>query len=358
LVSRALSNKALVVVGTYSYSIYLWHWPFITFGTHLFPQVNGIRIISGLISIIPSYFSYKYCEQKFRFNESLGEGRYFKSIYFFVISPITLAIALFYFSSVILGPNFIKEYGSQSNLASTVAYKTAPCSPEYFQKIAPAISGQIQCQQSKAGERPQIALLGDSHAQMLFTSLAKLLPERNVGYYIQYDSILRYTKKDSDFRKTVNAVANNPTIEIVILNFWYDQKGAPKKELNAIFTTLSKSGKKIFILDDAPSYPFHSNSCLYPKGIVIKSKNCTQAYSIFKERFEVYAKNLSEISSDFPAVSYLQSAKHFCTNDLCDMRQKGKLLYSDAAHLNEEGATFLLQNVVENNLSFKEAISD
>jgi hypothetical protein len=40
------------------------------------------------------------------------------------------------------------------------------------------------------------------------------------------------------------------------------------------------------------------------------------------------------------------------------MRHSGKLLYADAGHLNEQGANFLLENVISHNPAFKNAILD
>jgi len=357
IVSKILSTPVLVKIGSYSYSIYLWHWPCICFGTYLFPNVFGIKIFSGLFSFIPAYFCWRFWEQHFRYVKPSRPLVNILRITIFTLTPLVLALSLLTFSSI-LGDNYIKKFGPPAKILANQDLNSARCFPKYFEAIAPVASGEIQCQQSKAMMMPQIALVGDSHAQMLYTSLSKLSPHKNIAYYIQYDAILRYKDKNALFRKTVNAVAITPSINVVILNFWYDQKGAPIDELSAILEKLSTPGRRIFILDDVPDFPFSSYECQYPKSLLVHSYNCVEPYSSFYERFYIYSQNLKKVTEKFPGVHLIHSAKYFCTSMLCDMRHSGSLLYADAGHLNEQGANFLLENVISHNPTFKKAILD
>ncbi|WP_416799332.1 acyltransferase family protein [Ciceribacter azotifigens] len=67
IVSRILSNPVLVSVGNVSYSMYLWHWPFLAFartfwGLDLPLEVAGSAV---LMTIVASYISYRWVEQPF-----------------------------------------------------------------------------------------------------------------------------------------------------------------------------------------------------------------------------------------------------------------------------------------------------
>jgi peptidoglycan/LPS O-acetylase OafA/YrhL len=357
VVSKILSIPILVKIGSYSYSIYLWHWPCICFGTYLFPNISGIKIFSGLFSFIPAYFCWRFWEQHFRYVRPSRPLVNILRISIFTLTPLVLAFSLLALSSI-LGANYIKKFGPPAKILANQDLNSARCFPKYFEAIAPVASGEIQCQQSKAMMMPQIALLGDSHAQMLYASLSKLSPRKNIAYYIQYDAILRYKDANALFRKSVNAVAITPSINVVILNFWYDQKGAPIDELSAILKKLSSPGRSIFILDDVPDFPFSSYECQYPKSLLVQSFNCVEPYSSFYERYYVYFQNLKKVTEKFPGVYLIHSAKYFCTSRLCDMRHSGNLLYADAGHLNEQGANFLLENVISHNPTFKNAILD
>ncbi|TFB96819.1 acyltransferase [Cryobacterium adonitolivorans] len=65
-VTRALSTRPMVKLGDWSYSIYLWHWPFIVFATILFPGSTTAMVIACLLSLIPAIASYYWIEAPFR----------------------------------------------------------------------------------------------------------------------------------------------------------------------------------------------------------------------------------------------------------------------------------------------------
>ena len=65
-VNRALAFPAMVKVGDWSYSIYLWHWPLMVFAASLWPGVSGARILAGVLSFLPAVASYRWLEQPIR----------------------------------------------------------------------------------------------------------------------------------------------------------------------------------------------------------------------------------------------------------------------------------------------------
>ena len=63
LPSRMLSSPPLVAVGDFSYSWYLWHWPFIVFAAQLFPDQPIALPVAALLSAIPAMLSYRWLER-------------------------------------------------------------------------------------------------------------------------------------------------------------------------------------------------------------------------------------------------------------------------------------------------------
>jgi len=73
LVSKFLSHKILVTVGLMSYSLYLWHFPIISFFKIKFNNLSNLNItFIILLSFILSYGSWKYIEKPFRNKNKIG----------------------------------------------------------------------------------------------------------------------------------------------------------------------------------------------------------------------------------------------------------------------------------------------
>ncbi|MEM9571955.1 MAG: acyltransferase family protein [Pseudomonadota bacterium] len=77
-VTSILSNRMLVGVGLISYSLYLWHWPILSYlrviyGSTELPLIWGITVVP--VSIVLAWLSWKYVEGPFRARPPRGLGR-------------------------------------------------------------------------------------------------------------------------------------------------------------------------------------------------------------------------------------------------------------------------------------------
>jgi peptidoglycan/LPS O-acetylase OafA/YrhL len=69
VVGRLLGSRAMVAVGDWSYSIYLWHWPLIVLAGVLFPDRVWVAPLAALVSVVPALLSYRFLEQPIRQRE-------------------------------------------------------------------------------------------------------------------------------------------------------------------------------------------------------------------------------------------------------------------------------------------------
>lgn len=65
-IGRLLSTPALVRVGDWSYSIYLWHWPLIAIATLRWPNTRWVAPAAAVVSILPAIASYRWVEAPIR----------------------------------------------------------------------------------------------------------------------------------------------------------------------------------------------------------------------------------------------------------------------------------------------------
>lgn len=64
--TRMLSSTPMARVGDWSYSLYLWHWPFIVIATSAWPGPAWVAPAAALASALPAIASYRWVEQPLR----------------------------------------------------------------------------------------------------------------------------------------------------------------------------------------------------------------------------------------------------------------------------------------------------
>ena len=92
LIYKLLTYKSFAYIGLASYSLYLWHWPIISFTKWISINNNYFSLLQFLAFITISILSYEFVEKPFRSNFKLSFNR---SIVFIVALFSSLATAFF-----------------------------------------------------------------------------------------------------------------------------------------------------------------------------------------------------------------------------------------------------------------------
>lgn len=94
LIPRFLASGPMVAIGDRSYSIYLWHWPFIVLGHRLWPDVSFVPVIAAAVSFGPAYVSYRWVEQPIRAMPHRGGWFFVRLVAVVLVPPLALAGSL------------------------------------------------------------------------------------------------------------------------------------------------------------------------------------------------------------------------------------------------------------------------
>jgi len=89
--TRALASPPMVRIGDWSYSIYLWHWPFIVFAEILWPDVPWAPLAAAVLCFIPAILSYYALEQPIRAIRALSPARFAGLVGLTLAPPLLLA---------------------------------------------------------------------------------------------------------------------------------------------------------------------------------------------------------------------------------------------------------------------------
>ena len=86
--SRLLSRGAMVGIGDWSYSIYLWHWPLIVFAGFLWGRNTVALTAAAALALVPALVSYTRLEQPLRNLGRLTRRRWQVVIALTVVPPV------------------------------------------------------------------------------------------------------------------------------------------------------------------------------------------------------------------------------------------------------------------------------
>ena len=67
-----LMAAPLTRVGDWSYSWYLWHWPFVTFAAQVMGGSVSVTLAAAGLSLLPAALSYRFVEQPLRLSRRIG----------------------------------------------------------------------------------------------------------------------------------------------------------------------------------------------------------------------------------------------------------------------------------------------
>lgn len=368
-VTRAMRVRPMVLIGKASYSLYLWHWPIIAFGTYYFLD-NATKplakVLLALLAIPVAFLSWRYVEQPFRGRDALLSRR----AMFLSAAAVSAALAIFALSVIALkGLPGRFDAVTQAMLSDTLKQHN-PCGNQSARDV---IRGHL-CVLGDHSKKPSFIVWGDSHADMYYEMLDREARKYAVAGYIvsggacrAYSFWVRQPGDEAcaprnaavrDYLKTQKLKA------IVIIQRWRNVReilhveamggsdrtrqwrvdyalGMP--EMNRL---AQETGAKLFITRDTPEADAPVMGTLAKARILGISASEPDAPAHLKfgipiARYHDYADPgnalLDRFASNHP-VTFLDPQKSLCSAVSCRVDKDGYPLYRDEHHLNRAGA--------------------
>ena len=163
------------------------------------------------------------------------------------------------------------------------------------------------------------------------------MPSQNVGYYIR-DSSLRLD--NPEYSLILQEIANNQSINQIIISERWDQRGFDPAEIGALVETFQSAGKQVFITDGVPNFSFDPRLCKY-EGI------CQESQTRFDAQYSEYLPGIVELTNRYPSVGLISTTSFFCDDATCSMTNGSELLYRDDNHLNISGSRYVGKKILE-----------
>ncbi|MEP6565462.1 MAG: acyltransferase family protein [Mesorhizobium sp.] len=291
---RGLDSRPLRFIGDRSYSIYLWHWPLITFFA---AKGNAVTPVSGaalvVLILILSDLSYRFVEQRYRQSRN---GAWWKPLGYGTIGVLACVATSFGLL------HFVTTQGTDITLIGTADYPgpaallTGAAVPDNVDLLPPLarlgrdVSGLFAagCQQNLKGSKPvgcplgdptgtkTIVLVGDSHAAQWGPALNKIAKDRKF-------KLVAFSKSACAFARAPTMADGEPysscfewrekvLVEILKLRPFAvvtSQSNAGSvpddrmiEGLRNVWSKLTQAGSEIIVIRDTPYMGFEPGDCL------------------------------------------------------------------------------------------------
>ena len=336
--NQGFIRRIFLIIGKYSYSIYLVHLPIIClicyqpFSGNLKPGADlKLNLFSILLIIIFAYLVFYFIENPFR---QIKSFRKLFSLYFTfsMISVLSFALVPTY-------KNINTSLKLQKISFSQEDRTTFRCGTisriEILHKIT---NGAESCLLSSHAYGDRYLLIGNSYADSIKSALNSELERNGNSLYILRDNQWLNLMNLNLAKKEIL----NRHIDVVIL---HSQGGFQDKEaFTEMIRYIKEQKRKLIIIGPTPDYE-NSIPLLVYREFKFNEKLKTRSISYYESLYQKeisFSKNIADGNS----VIYLDALQGFCTPD-CQIKDQrsGNLFYLDGGHLTVSGASFLVSKL-------------
>lgn len=376
--SRLKQYAGLVKLGLISYPLYLWHWVILSF-LYIYlgrkPETLAL-VLAVILSLIFAYLTYKYIEQL----------RYQKSVTPYLITVLVIiGLTGFYVEH----KKGLPDRQSMDNFTEANAqFKRTPAKDDLCVGYANEVLEQQQvfdyCRASSLEKSKLIAIIGDSHAHVLFPGISSLANSHEYGTIllansscptlqgfewgrnskeveackVKIEQILTIIEKDPRVKKVIMATRGpvyiHGEVEGIFTKESVDNSLAlvkdPKQTYDAYFEgfkntllRLEKTShvKDVFYKLENPELDF------LPKEVIprpydyfnISTNRSFIDKSLYLKRMSIYRDYASLLKP--PKLTILDPVEALCNVHSCSSTIDGKFLYADDDHLSVFGSNYI-----------------
>jgi peptidoglycan/LPS O-acetylase OafA/YrhL len=375
--SRLLARRPLAAIGLISYSLYLWHWPLLSFTAMISPgPINlGNRAILMIMAFVAATLSYLFIERPFRTRASPRVGRLLLT-YMSCTACLLLFGAILYFTGGV--PQRSPQLAAIERGLSVD--RPHPCIAVHAGK--PNLDPRCV---PPASSFPAIALLGDSHAEALQPAIEEYAKAKGFQLLVltmpacpPLLGVTRYSADSPQFpfecvrfnEEALKIVVGRTDIKLVLLagswpivredlflpvNYSGDPLGTSADQhvkyllqgIRAEIEALERAGKKVVVVEDNPSLSFNPLARYRNAQLPIRRRlidllgyPVTNPWATTVSRSETITPGaeqarteiLSLVKSD-PNLTVIDTKSLFCSSKECAVSDGKNLYYSDNNHI-------------------------
>ncbi|MEN3363111.1 MAG: hypothetical protein V7606_385 [Burkholderiales bacterium] len=360
VLSPLLKSRLMVGIGLISYSLYLWHWPIFSILRYRrieFDVVVGMTAVA--LSFLLAFLTWKYIENPVRRSKSLNFKRAFVHLY---LPPAVLCMSVGLYSYLTEGAP--KRFPAETReLIASYSYArdlTRSCSvrAEDYRKISVGYLQEHCAFGDTAGEKPEVLLMGDSHADHFKPFVDQL--SRHAGmkavFHVQGSCSpldLPEPGLQGDDSSTCQQ-RNTDLIDlagnfryVVLAGFWSGttENTNMETDLERVVDRIIRAGSTPVVFKDNPYYEPDVSQCVLHKrrGWISPDSNCHIPYEFVEQTQGAIDRAIDKVKASYPQTLVVDPKKVMCGTSECVTYIANTALYKDANHINSKAASLLGQ---------------
>jgi peptidoglycan/LPS O-acetylase OafA/YrhL len=345
--SRLLSTRPAVWVGDLSYSLYLWHWPLITFASLRWPGTT-IPLVAAVASIVPAWLSYRYVEAPLR------AARQRSRVSVFGLGAGTAAAAAgLAFALGTVGVAVVPAAASYRAEAATLPVgRASGC----MVRDRPYVASDVdRCFTRVARPKGWVMLVGDSHADAISNGVVAAATRLGYDVLTLTGAQCEFARRPAPSEFLPNCAAmNNDLLDratgtdppaVVVMSHWGAARMGTEKDwpqaLDPTLAELRRASVPVLFVLDVPNF------AAWDAGQPAACRGGLLDFTCTLPRQEVEAIQGSaraqeiKLTRGHPGVTVYDPWPRFCNATACSSVIGGRLAYRDFAHLNATGGALL-----------------
>ncbi len=338
-------NILFIALGEISYSLYLTHWPLISFA-HIngFPTETVLaKFIIILISVLLAISLYFMVERNFYFKRKKTKLLPVPILTILAILLVTspsitqLVFPLSRFNTIDYAKYFKENYSDR--------FKNGNYGSCFLHEVKKHKFLTDKCLTLSA-TKPNILLIGDSHAAYLSPGIRSSFPGFNI---MQSTAVACPPLLGADNNKTCKLLnrrhfeftsSNEIDIILVFANWLrYDLRN-----LKNTLTKLQVNNPNVVLIAGNPNYSKHLSRVLYDAASLNEAKVYADSIKPYRE-YETVLDKMKEMTEKI-GISFVSIPELLCAEKVCKITDDNQYpIFYDYGHMTEEGANYLSEKI-------------
>ena len=350
VIGAILAREPLVFIGKISYSLYLWHWPFLVFVGFWFvhPMTPGQSAMVIGLSGIASILSWRFVEQPLRHTKANRRQ-------IFASAALATGVAVAFGGATQLTHGWPSRASAQARRFDAARGDRSPDRERCHASDDRPIPFDRKCVYGPPGTAPTLAIWGDSFGAELGYELGQAARTRGKAVlYISFSACGPAVGVFDDDpicerhnEHVLDHLMHEPALKTVVLVARYvaykDRNGGRfLSGFEQVATRLADAGKHVIVVYPIPAPPGHVPSVLARLAMLGRDLHEAEIDRASYERDNHDTIAALDELVHHPGIRGAHPERALCDADRCRVTDGTQVLYFDVDHLSRAGARLVL----------------